>query len=558
MKTNRSIPSGVKTILTMNFAYVRFKDGTSRALSQDQYDVIAILEASDSLRKRWRSALKLFREEKKRLDFIFRVYYPVYLVRREGKIIAVDGMGVHENGFNENILADGMTLSSKAIFQPVFGTDLCNWLGEWSETASETEEIRNGFALPPVISKEDANKIATEVKRVFDQDFETVEKLESEISELNEKYNRVLLGLIEEEKSLFENYDKKISLKSEEIEGLETYSEMKMIEQLKANFSKKLESIKQQKADIEQERQRALKSISELESERAKLLSLKNSLSSKISSLNRRLERLNEEMQILKSRGNDPKIISENLINSDKVRREIGDLQRELESCVSRFNQIAGDISALTDSLNGLDRQLANLKEKEVLLPSKEEEEVNKVRICFAGRRQNLVKELMELTEEKERALTEIRTRERQERLKHNKDLRKLRLLLAKSKEDLQALESLMLGDETDAKWETEALLIPFYVYSIEGDFRIIEPQIHIAEGGKIVRAGGTCLVRGGLDYLQGNWDVLSTLLYKAKDSFNLLSLQNRRRILSAAETLRSMRVINDFQLSYIKAVETK
>ncbi|MEN3017162.1 MAG: hypothetical protein ABC585_04970 [Candidatus Methanosuratincola petrocarbonis] len=545
-------------ILTVNFAYIKFKDGTKGVLSPDQHDVIAILEASDTLRKKWRSVFKLFREERKRVDFISRIYYPVYLVRHEGKMIAVDGMGIQESSFNEDSLSDGMTLNSKTTFYPVFGTDLCSWIGELPEIASEIEEIRNGFALPPVISKEDAKKIAAEVKGIYGLNLETVKKLEKEISELNEKYNKVLLELIEEEKSLLEDYDKKISLKNAEIEGLETYSEMKMISELKANFSKKLESIKKQKAETEQIRHKTLKKISELQSEKAKLLSLKNSLSSKISSLNLRLARLHDEMQGLKSHGTDPKIISNNLINSEKIRREIDNLQRELESCVSRFNEIAGEISALTDSLNGLDGQLAKLNEKESLLPSKEEEEVNKVRTCFAGRRENLVKELMELAEEKELALTEIRTKEREAKAKHDKDLCRLQLLLTKSKEDLQALELRMFQDESDAKWELETLLIPFYVYSIEGDFRIIEPQIHVAEGGKIVKTGGTCLVRGGLDYLQGNWDSLSMILFKARESFNLLSLENRRRIIAAAESLRSMRVINDFQLSYIRAVDTK
>ncbi len=545
-------------ILTVNFAYIKFKDGTKGVLSPDQHDVIAILEASDTLRKKWRSVFKLFREERKRVDFISRIYYPVYLVRHEGKMIAVDGMGIQESSFNEDSLSDGMTLNSKTTFYPVFGADLCSWIGELPEIASEIEEIRNGFALPPVISKEDAKKIAAEVKGIYGLNLETVKKLEKEISELNEKYNKVLLELIEEEKSLLEDYDKKISLKNAEIEGLETYSEMKMISELKANFSKKLESIKKQKAETEQIRHKTLKKISELQSEKAKLLSLKNSLSSKISSLNLRLARLHDEMQGLKSHGTDPKIISNNLINSEKIRREIDNLQRELESCVSRFNEIAGEISALTDSLNGLDGQLAKLNEKESLLPSKEEEEVNKVRTCFAGRRENLVKELMELAEEKELALTEIRTKEREAKAKHDKDLCRLQLLLTKSKEDLQALELRMFQDESDTKWELETLLIPFYVYSIEGDFRIIEPQIHVAEGGKIVKTGGTCLVRGGLDYLQGNWDSLSMILFKARESFNLLSLENRRRIIAAAESLRSMRVINDFQLSYIRAVDTK
>ncbi|MEM2124874.1 MAG: hypothetical protein QXQ53_00580 [Candidatus Methanosuratincola sp.] len=545
-------------ILTMNFAYVRFKDGMSRALSPDQYDVIAILEASDSLRKKWRSALKLFREEKKRIDFIFRIYYPVYLVRLEGRIVAVDGLGVQESQFNEDSLADGMMLSSKTVFEPVFGTDLCNWLGEWHEMASEAEEIRNGFALPPTISKEGAKKAATELIRIHDFNLETVKKIEDKISELNEEYNKALLGLVEEQKALLENFDKKISLKSTEIEGLETYSEMKMIRELKTNFSKKLESIKKQKAEVEQTRHKTAERISELEGEKAKLLSLKNSLSSKIASLSLRLERLRDEKQRLNSQGNSPKMISENLINSEKIRREIDNLQRELESCVSKFNQISGEISTLTESLNGLDKQLETLKEKERLLPSKEEEEVNKVHLCFAGRRENLVKELMELTEEKERRLTEIKTRERQEKAKHNNELRRLQFLLAKSKNDFQAVESIMLQDEEEAKWELEILYIPFYVYSIEGDFRILEPQILIEEGGKIAKSGGTCLVSGGLEHLQGNWDALSLLLFKAKDSFNLLSLQNRSRIISAAESLRSMRVINDFQLSYIRAVETK
>ncbi|MEN3035328.1 MAG: hypothetical protein ABC537_03390 [Candidatus Methanosuratincola sp.] len=548
----------MKTILTMNFAYVRFKDGTSRALSQDQCDVIAILEASGTLRRRWRSALKLFREESKRIDFIFRIYHPVYLVRLDGKIISVDGMGIQERCIFQDSIGDDVALSTKAIFRPVFGADLCNWLTKWEETASATEEIRNGFALPPVVSKEEAKSIAEEVKSIHELNSETVQKLEDKIYRLNEEYNKVLLDLVKEEKSLLEDYDKKISLKSAEVEGLETYSEMKMIGELRANFDKKLESIKKQKAEIEQTRHKTLKSISGLESEKAKLISLKNSLSSKISSLNLKLKKIHEEMQRLKSSGNDPKAVSQQLVNLERTKREIDNLNRELESCVSRFNQISGEISKLTNSLDDLDRQLANLNEKERLLPSKMEEEVNKVRICFAGRRENLIKELMELTEEKERALAEIRAKERREKTKYNKELCRLQFLLSRTKEDLRASESIMLQGESDAEWELEVLLIPFYIYSIEGDLRIIEPQIHFAEGGKIVKSGGSCLVMGGCEHLQGNWDALSMLLFKAKESFNLISIENRRRIIAAAETLRSMRVINDFQLSYIRAVRSE
>lgn len=545
-------------ILTINFAYLRLKDGTSRALSQDQSDAIAILEASDALRKRWSGLLKIFREERRRIDFIFRIYYPVYLVRHEGKMVAVDGMGLQESYFNEDRLEDGMTLYSRVAFRPVFGANLCNWLERWPEAVSKIEEIRNGFALPPEISKEEAENIAIHVKRVYDLNLETVKKLENEISEMNEVYNKDLLGIYEEQKTLLDNFDKKISLKSAEIEGLETYSEMKMIKEVKANFVKKLESIKKQKAETEKMKHETLKKISELEDEKSELLSLKSSTQSKISSLNLRLEKLNDEFQKFKSLGSDPKAIRNNLIDSGKTRRELESLQKDLEGCASRFNQISKEISRLKDGLDGLERQLANLNEKESLLSSKQEEEVNEIRFCFASRRGNLVKELLELTEEKEKALTEIKTRERQIRAKFKKDICRLHFLLDKSREDLKALESILIDSEKDAEWKLEMLLIPFYVYSIDGNSKIIEPQIHIKVGGKVERSGGTCLVQRGLDYLQSNWDVLSTLLFKAKQSFNLLSFENRKRIILAAESLRSMRVINDLQLSYIRAVEAK
>ncbi|MBC7120242.1 MAG: hypothetical protein H5T33_01480 [Candidatus Methanosuratus sp.] len=544
-------------IITMNFAYLRFKDGASRTLSPDQCDVVAILEASNLLGKRWRSVLKLFKEEK-RIDSIFRVYYPIYLVRIQGKIIAVDGIGIQETRFNEDGLFEGAILNTRTVFQPVFGTDLCNWLGEWHETSSEAEEIRNGFAISPVLSKDEATNAATEVMMIHDSDLQVIEKIEKEISALNDQYNRAQLELTERQKALLDEFDRKISLKGTEIEGLETYSEMKTIEELKANFGKKLESIRSRKMEIERRRKEITGRISELEKEKEKLLSRKEALSRRASALNRRLESLLGEREKLNAGGAGPKMINENITNAEKISREVDKLQREIEGCVSRFNKVVAEIGILTESFKELERELATLNEKERLLPSKEEEEVDKVHRCFSGRREILVKELMELTEEKERGMMELRAEEKQERIRYSDKLRRLQFLLAKAKEDYQAARSIMIQDEDGEEWETEMIQIPFYVYISDGEFRTIEPQIIIGEHGKVVKSGGTCLVQGGGEYLQANWDALAVLLFKARDSFNLLSLENRRRIIAAAESLRSMGVINNFQLSYIMAVETK
>lgn len=548
---------GAMLIITMNFAYLRFKDGASRTLSPDQCDVVAILEASNLLGKRWRSVLKLFKEEK-RIDSIFRVYYPIYLVRIQGKIIAVDGIGIQETRFNEDGLFEGAILNTRTVFQPVFGTDLCNWLGEWHETSSEAEEIRNGFAISPVLSKDEATNAATEVMMIHDSDLQVIEKIEKEISALNDQYNRAQLELTERQKALLDEFDRKISLKGTEIEGLETYSEMKTIEELKANFGKKLESIRSRKMEIERRRKEITGRISELEKEKEKLLSRKEALSRRASALNRRLESLLGEREKLNAGGAGPKMINENITNAEKISREVDKLQREIEGCVSRFNKVVAEIGILTESFKELERELATLNEKERLLPSKEEEEVDKVHRCFSGRREILVKELMELTEEKERGMMELRAEEKQERIRYSDKLRRLQFLLAKAKEDYQAARSIMIQDEDGEEWETEMIQIPFYVYISDGEFRTIEPQIIIGEHGKVVKSGGTCLVQGGGEYLQANWDALAVLLFKARDSFNLLSLENRRRIIAAAESLRSMGVINNFQLSYIMAVETK
>ncbi len=548
---------GAMLIITMNFAYLRFKDSASRALSPDQCDVVAILKASNLFGKRWRSVLKLFKEEK-RIDSIFRVYYPIYLVRIQGKIIAVDGIGIQETRFNEDGLFEGAILNTRTVFQPVFGTDLCNWLGEWHETSSEAEEIRNGFAISPVLSKDEATNAATEVMMIHDSDLQVIEKIEKEISALNDQYNRAQLELTERQKALLDEFDRKISLKGTEIEGLETYSEMKTIEELKANFGKKLESIRSRKMEIERRRKEITGRISELEKEKEKLLSRKEALSRRASALNRRLESLLGEREKLNAGGAGPKMINENITNAEKISREVDKLQREIEGCVSRFNKVVAEIGILTESFKELERELATLNEKERLLPSKEEEEVDKVHRCFSGRREILVKELMELTEEKERGMMELRAEEKQERIRYSDKLRRLQFLLAKAKEDYQAARSIMIQDEDGEEWETEMIQIPFYVYISDGEFRTIEPQIIIGEHGKVVKSGGTCLVQGGGEYLQANWDALAVLLFKARDSFNLLSLENRRRIIAAAESLRSMGVINNFQLSYIMAVETK
>ncbi|MDI9644029.1 MAG: hypothetical protein QFX35_02275 [Candidatus Verstraetearchaeota archaeon] len=542
------------TIFLLNFAYAKDKDGITRALTPDLSDVIAILEASGALRRRWTSALKVFREEGRRTDFIFRIYYPLYLVRCEGHIIPVDGLGMNQTYLYEDSLSEE-GLVSKMYVLPILGTDLCPWLRTWNENSSSVEGVRNGIALPPAVSKEDAQKIALRIKNILDSNRGVIGLLEKELASLNDRHNKVQLELAEEYRSILEDFDKKISLKNLEIEGIETYKERAVAKELKMNFAKRREELRQEREVLERKAADLRTKVNELEAEKEKILSQKKSISKRIDRLREAIEK--NKVEVLEA-GDLPSKVNESVRSREKHSRELWKLSNGLEGCVKRFNEISTEIGRLRDEANRTDEEIKTILEKERLLPAKEEDELNNLHKCFTGRREALVRQLLNLSEEKERGLIEIRAQEANERLKFERERQYLEFILCKVKSDCWNIESFMLNDEGESKEEVSLLQIPFYLFSTEGKFDAVEPQIFFSEKGKVESVRATSLVRNGLRYIEGNWELLSTMLFKARETFDLLSPENRNRIITAAECLRTMRVINDFQLSYVRAVGAK
>ena len=82
----------------INFAFLQRKDGTKKALPPEAGDALVLLQAFNVLGKKWRSVFRLFLEDKSKIEFVYKMYYPIYLIREGDAVVAVDAMMLQLQG----------------------------------------------------------------------------------------------------------------------------------------------------------------------------------------------------------------------------------------------------------------------------------------------------------------------------------------------------------------------------------------------------------------------------------------------------------------------------
>ncbi|MGC8937175.1 MAG: hypothetical protein ACP5KV_07445 [Candidatus Methanomethylicaceae archaeon] len=192
---------------------------------------------------------------------------------------------------------------------------------------------------------------------------------------------------------------------------------------------------------------------------------------------------------------------------------------------------------------------ISRLAEEEKLLPSKIDLEMRKARDEFVRKREELIKELNSMRAEHEKVICELRTKEN--KLKY--DLKKIKdhyeNLVKRLEEQLSKLNSYMWED-LEMNNDVELLYIPYYLTQKNEKAVLIEPPIVLSGRKKIedLKETGLGLRRELVEAVLGSWEIISVILFEAKEVFDILSPRNRYRIIEGTRILKEIGAINRLQ----------
>ncbi|MBM5805991.1 MAG: hypothetical protein FJZ49_08035 [Candidatus Verstraetearchaeota archaeon] len=533
----------------MNFSYLLEKEGKKRALAPWAGDALALLAAFGILGRRWRSMIKFFSgEDLKRVDFVYKMYYPVFLVKCGEYVVPVDGMALSRVRVDEYSETDGgyELFGVKALDLPLVKEAELK-ISEWI-VATTKEEIEDGYAVSPVLEEAEANRVAKEFARIYYATEGFAERVKLAISAAEASFEEGAKQIVEEYNSLLAEYDGRVARKNEEIEGLLTGAEKKMVEELEAEIKKDLEALREERKDLN----RALKESQE-----------------ELRTINRNLQgcegrRWTAEREIQMAENRLRGLISkkgrigEGREGFDGLKNTIGELKgteralerlrRDINGLVEEAARLKARRSDLQKKIEALQAELDRNAEKERLMPSREDMERRKINESFAKRRELLMQELNELLSEKDRRLLEIKTRENKLRRENERYRGRLNVIFETLEGELKRLRELLWRDGELLEAEVEILYIPFYLVSTDKKLSVVEPPLLIRGHGGAERKKRIIGMGGALGLIEGDWNTLSVLLYEARETFDLLNEKNRGRILRGIEALKEIKALGRTQ----------
>ncbi len=530
----------------MNFSFSIDKEGKMRALPHPVGDALALLDALDLLGKRWKSITRFFREESlNKVDFLCKIYYPIYLVREGNYVVPIDGMGFHKKEvveFSEQTDEYGVYSSKKYHF-PIVGNEK---LLKWIEATSE-EEVQDGYAVPYILTREEAKFVAKEVVRIYRTTEASLDKLFSEVENCQARYKENVEKIYEKYKSLNEEYEKKIAEKNAQIEELLIESEKDAINKIKEESQKRKESLRSERKNLENLMQNMRNEV--------KIIDDKvNKIKKNMDELKSQKMRVEERLEKLKVYGKRVEEDKEKFDDIRQILKSIKECERLLEDYINKGSLSSGELSELEERkgrmlkrIEELQRAISRLAEEEKLLSSREDMELRKARQDFVKKREMMIKELNVLLAEHDRAVWELRIKENRlkfdmERCKDNTN-NLIRLL----EEHLNKLKS-FVWKGLKLSSDVELLYIPYYITSKNEKPSIIEPPI-VLEGYKNVEGSREVgLNKEVIEVVVGSWEVLSVILFEAKEVFDILSGRNKNRVLQGIEILKELGVINRMQ----------
>lgn len=532
----------------VNFAFSVEKNGDMRALPHTAGDVLALLEALGILGRRWKSLLGFLSEDRiEKVDFLCKIYYPVYLIREGKYVIPIDGMDLHRVKLTEFFeLRDGyVNHTAKEYDLPLVGNEK---LLKWAKVSTE-EEIQDGYAIPHTLTGEEAVFIAKEVMRIYLSLKKYLEKLQSEAENAEKKIKEELDRIHEERKKIEEEYGKKIAQKNVQIESLLIDSEHKTIRKIREEFQKQKDSIQNERKNLES----LVRNLqTEIKTNDEKMEKLRENIR-KIHEEIARLEGKRERLIIYKKKIEEGKEKFDNIKN---VIKDIEECERLIDINSKEESETLETVSELEEQKRRISKRIeeiqmtiSKLAEEEKLLPSKVDLEIRKAREEFVRKREELIKELNAMRAEHEKVICELRTKEN--KLKY--DLKKFKdhyeNLVKPLEEQLGKLNSYMWED-LKLNNDVELLYIPYYLTQKNEKAVLIEPPIVLSGRKKIenLKETGLGLRRELVEAVLGSWEVISVILFEAKEVFDILGPKNRNRIIEGTRILKEIGAINRLQ----------
>ncbi len=527
----------------MNFAFYSEKEGTKRALDPAAGDAVALLEVLGILGKGWQNVHKLFVEDTRRVDALYKVYYPIFLIKSSGAVVPVDGLGLSRMRACEYLRSGRRycLLETKSFEFPIIDQSISR-LFDWFVATSEAE-IDDGFAMPPLLDEAGAKEAADEFSRIYRYTKGEIERVRSEMEAQDIGFIEESGRIAEERKKLETNYAEKIAGKNQEIESLLEDAEVKVLREIKDDLKKSADALLAESREI-------VKGLNDAKEELRRTMAesdeWKRRLDEVDGEIGARRAKIRELMARKEREEAEGKVdaLRETIKEVDEDRKRLKELDLQSSAYAEKAEAAKARQAELCKKIDELQASLQSNLERRRILPSKGDLVDRKIAECFAKRRENLIKDLNQLLLEKERVLLEAESKEKQLLNDHREKKERLKQMLEMLEDEIKRLEGLVLEGEGLPSSDVALVYVPFYLVSIDKKLGAIEPPLVIGKGGRIQHHEKS-MMEGIVDLIERDWKTLSLLLYEAKETFDVLDGRNRERILKGIEALRGMGLIS-------------
>ncbi len=536
----------------INFAFAQRKDGTKKALPPEAGDALVLLKVFNVMGKKWRSIFRLFQEDKSKIDFVYKMYYPIYLIKEGDAAVAVDGMALHSCRVSEYLggSEDYQLYALKTYELPLIGNGKGISLSEWNAAAYDIE-INDGLALWPALDESKAKNVADGLYSIYLKTKNSALGIRKTIDEMERKYKEDMDPLTSEYEQLQKEYEEKIAQKNQEIENLVANVERSVIKEFRTELEKKMDSLKNECEFIERTLKDTRSNAAEIEKtinkayeEREHAKNEITRLEDNISALSLKKEKIeNDTVKLLE--------IKEVVLEKEAMKKEKERLTNRIFTLTEEIAELKEKQSKINKKLRLLETDLNKIMEKEKLLPSNEDLERKKIEECFLKRREFVIKELDDLISKKERALLKIKTKMNEKRMAYVRQKELLEDIHKKAEEELDKYKDIFMKADTIQR-DLEVIYVPFYLVSKDQNMSIIEPPIIIKENGKEEPYEKIKVSEKVVSYLEGNWDNIAVILFDSRELFDILNAKNRDRLKNGITVLRNQGAINKVQLSII------
>ncbi|MCQ5377197.1 MAG: hypothetical protein NO516_04005 [Candidatus Methanomethylicia archaeon] len=537
----------------MSFAFIKDEDGAIKTLPPESADVLALLEAHGILGRKWRSLVRFIREEMKKIDFVVKLYYPIFLISEGNSVAFLDGLALNTMRVCDylEVQEDRDCCNMRTTDFPIIDIKKYPNLSQARFISSE-REINDGYAVPPSFEK----KVVASIAESF---FSTYRNSQKHIAEIKEELERIEsrfkeeasaldLWLKEQQKAL----DEKIAEKNTEIERIGKKANEDALMILRKEFQLKNLELKKKKEALQN-------SLSEMRSKlyatRAKVIDLQSKMGAKereLSKVKVVLSKLVDKKEALSGDNLRAMELKDILMKIEELKESIDRNEREVAEYLKALSGLKEEEKLKEIAVSELEKEMDKATQEERLLPTKEDIESKKIQDRFEKERSVIIGELYSLISKKEKLQHEKKVKEA--KLVRERERLKTRYLeiLKKVQNQVAEIERAIIKKNGFEAKEAEMLYIPFYLYSKDKEIRVFKPPVTIKKGGNVEAEDKMDFMDGFIDYLQTSWEIVSLIIYESGGLFDLLHISNRERVKKGIESLRGHKAINKIQISIL------